>query len=98
MNTPQQKFCPILTAAVVKAPEEQKVVGLDGKKPEKQGFDAVPCAGTACAFFTPVVRAGGKQVDGHCAVYLFPTAISMLNDTIRNVTIEPAAVDPEQTN
>jgi len=93
-----QKFCPLLTAAVIKAPEKKKLVAVSNDQPADTGYDAVPCAGAACAFYTPVVRAGGKQIDGHCALYLFPTAISMLNDTIRTIATGPASSEPTTTN
>lgn len=89
-NTP--KFCPILTAAVLSPPS--RVIGPAGVQ-KKDGFDAVPCAGPSCAFFTPIVEAG-KAVGGNCAVTLFPSAISMLNETMRTVAAPPT--EPTATN
>jgi hypothetical protein len=75
------KLCPILTAAVLRAHEESKIVGLDGTKKDG-GYEAVPCAGPNCAFFTPVFGDDGQPRGGNCAITLIPTAVAMLNGTV----------------
>lgn len=84
---PQPKFCPILTAAIMRPQQESKIVGLDGQKQSEGGYDAVPCAGPNCAFFTPIHDGQGRLRGGNCAITLFPTAISMLNDSVRTLGV-----------
>lgn len=92
MNQP--RMCPLLTIAAIKPPESKRVLAIaDKQSPETGGFDAVPCAGQVCAWWQPVLDDKGKVAGGGCAMTLMPTAVSMLNGTLR----EAAALNTKGT-
>lgn len=77
------KICPILTAAVAKAPEPQRVLGLHHQAEKTSGFEVIPCVGTACAFFAPMTDEKGKVLGGECALALIPSSVNMLSNSVR---------------
>lgn len=91
----QPRMCPLLTIMAIKAPEPKRLVAIADKAPtEPQGFDAVPCAGNMCAWWQPVYDDRGKPIGGNCAMALMPTAVAMLNGTLR----EAAALNKKDGN
>lgn len=82
---PLVKLCPILTAAsIAKSESPGKVLGVMGQpKSAESGLTAVACQGPSCMFFLPVVDDSGRVNGGNCAITLMPTAISMLNGSLR---------------
>jgi hypothetical protein len=86
------KMCPILTAALLKPRVESKILPISGEKQTDTGFDAVPCAGPACAMYQPITDAANRVVGGNCALALIPVSVSMLNESIRAA----AALNPDR--
>lgn len=87
----QVKICPILTAANLRPPEPARVLGIAGQKAAPQAPDAVACQGPVCAFFLPIMDGAGRIAGGNCCIALIPSAVSMLNETVRAVTSIPEA-------
>ena len=80
--------------ATIKAPEQSRILPIaEQVKPQSEGFDAVPCVGPACALFSPVYSEG-KVVGGECSFTLLPTALAMVNASVR----EAAALNSKEKN
>lgn len=82
---PLVKICPILTAAsIAKSEPGGKVLGVMGQpKAADSGLTAVACQGPSCMLFLPMVDEQGRVTSGNCAISLMPTALSMLNGSVR---------------
>lgn len=60
-----QRICPIITAGVIRPPDESIV-----KLPTAGGsmqINVQPCLGPRCMYFVPTLDGEGKVVNGNCA-------------------------------
>lgn len=83
------QFCPILTMTsfMPRSKEESSHIVKIGvttpDQPKATEPEAIACQGPSCAWFVPIHDAGKGVVSGSCAMALFPTAIGMLNQSVR---------------
>lgn len=62
-----EKMCPLLTIGVMRPPSA--LLGADGQRKSIE-YEAVPCAGPACAWFMNTVNEQGQVTGGDCAIAL----------------------------
>lgn len=91
----QQSICPIMSSATIEREKLQPPkLTVPGQKPHTANPTFVPCLGTNCAFFVPLMNDKNQVVGGGCGVALFPSAVMGLKESVEALhdTIEMIGV------
>lgn len=75
---PQQKFCPLLSMAIIKPPSP---LTLPSGQQDK-GFQMVACQEGACAFYLVINNEHGQRISGACCMTVLPQAMATVSQTI----------------
>lgn len=82
-------MCPILTAATLKSKAPTSLIhGPLGTTPDKlpaEESEAIPCIGSACAWWQSVADEKGVTKGGNCAVQMIPLALSQITGGFQNM-------------
>ncbi len=80
------KFCPVLSAAMIRPKEPSLLVGSIDQSVPKAELDLIPCQGPLCGFWLPIGDEAGvaKEGAGSCAVTLLPLAVRQVTEVLNN--------------